>query len=236
MQPVADSRDGEVEPHRADPRPGAAGDAVARYADDHSPPGSMRRDRRGWRVAPAPDGRGTPDEHKPRPPHRLRDFWIFFIVLLAVNWLSLLAFHPGTQPRVTVPFSPYFLTQLNEGHVKSISTQGYTVDGTFKTEMKYPATSARAAPTTLFATRVPSFWNNGALTTLLEDKGVQVNAKSTSSGTSLLADIILGFGPTLLLVGLFVLLARRAAAAGMGGEHGTSGAPRPDGSTRRRSR
>jgi cell division protease FtsH len=135
----------------------------------------------------------------------------------------LLAFHPGTQSRVTVPFSPYFLNQLNEGHVRSISTQGDTVDGTFTTNMSYPASSETATPTTLFATRVPSFWNNGALTTLLEDKGVQVNAKSTSGGTSLLAEIILGFGPTLLLVGLFVLLARRAAAAGGAGGLGGLG-------------
>ena len=82
----------------------------------------MPRDKRGWQVAPAPDGRGTPDEHRPQPPHRLRGFWVFVIVLLALNWLSVLAFQPGAQPRVTVPFSPYFLTQLNEGHIKSIST------------------------------------------------------------------------------------------------------------------
>ena len=223
MQPVPDLRGGEQEPGRADPLPVAARDPVARYADDRPPPGPMPRDKRGWRVAPAPDGRGIPDEHKPRPPHRLRGFWIFFIVLLAVNWLSLLAFHPGTQSRVTVPFSPYFLNQLNEGHVRSISTQGDTVDGTFTTNMSYPASSETATPTTLFATRVPSFWNNGALTTLLEDKGVQVNAKSTSGGTSLLAEIILGFGPTLLLVGLFVLLARRATAAGGAGGLGGLG-------------
>ena len=50
----------------------------------------LPRDRRGWRVAPAPDGRGTPDEHKPAPPHQLRGFWIFVIALLALNWLSVL--------------------------------------------------------------------------------------------------------------------------------------------------
>jgi hypothetical protein len=41
------------------------------------PPAPMPRDKRGWRVAPAPDGRGTPEQHKPVPPHRLRGFWIF---------------------------------------------------------------------------------------------------------------------------------------------------------------
>ena len=45
---------------------------------------------------------------------------------------------------------------------------------------------------------------------------MQVNAKPTAQGTSLLAEILLGFGPTLLFVGLFWLFARRASAGGMG--------------------
>ena len=46
---------------------------------------------------------------------------------------------------------------------------------------------------------------------------MQVNAKNPNPGTSLLAELLLGFGPTLLLVGLFVLLARRAQRAAGGG-------------------
>jgi cell division protease FtsH len=179
----------------------------------------MPRDKQGWRVAPAPDGRGMPDQHKPRPPHRLRGFWIFVIVLLAVNWLSVLLIHPASQPRVKVPFSPYFLQQLDAGKVKSISSKGDSVQGTFTTKLRYPPTDTKATATTLFSTQVPTFWNNTMLTQLLQSKGVQVNAQSTSNSTSLLAEILLGFGPTLLLVGLFVLLARRAqaGAGGLGG-------------------
>src|SRR6201996_85373 len=181
------------------------------------PPAPMPRDKQGWRVAPAPDGRGLPDHHKPTPPHRLRGFWIFVIVLLAINWLSVLLFQPGTEPRVKVPFSPYFLQQVQGKKVKSITTTGNTVDGTFTAKVKYPANDKNAVATTLFETEVPTFWNHDALTTELQQNGVQVNAKSTATHTSLLAEILLGFGPTLLLVGLFVLLARRAQAAGGGG-------------------
>jgi cell division protease FtsH len=183
------------------------------------PPAPMPRDKQGWRVAPAPDGRGLPDQHKPPPPHRLRGFWIFVLVLLAINWLSVLLVQPGTQPRVKVPFSPFFLNQLEAGRVKSISSTGDTIEGTFTTKLRFPPTKAKATPTTLFSTQVPSFWNNAALTSLLRDHGVQVNAQSTNKGTSLLAEILLGFGPTILLVGLFVLLARRAqaGAGGLGG-------------------
>ncbi|MDQ6841338.1 MAG: ATP-dependent zinc metalloprotease FtsH [Actinomycetota bacterium] len=191
----------------------------------------MPRDKRGWRVAPAPDGRGLPEEHKPTPPHRWRGFWIFVLVLLALNWASVLIAQPGAQPRVSVPFSPYFLQQVQAHQVKSINTKGDSIQGTFATKVRYPPSDSKVTATTLFSTVVPSFWNTSELTTQLKQEGVQVNAQSTATSTSLLAEILLGFGPTLLLVGLFVLLARRAAAGGgMGalGNFGRSQARRVD--------
>jgi cell division protease FtsH len=174
----------------------------------------MPRDRRGWRVAPAPDGRGAPEQPKGRPPHRVPGFWLLFLALLVINWVALLMFNNSGQPRVKVPFSPYFLQQVEAGHVKSISSKGNTIQGTFTTKLRYPASSTQATPTTLFATEVPTFWNDAQLAQLLQSKGVRVNAQSTATGTSVLAEILLGFGPTLLLIGLFVLLARRASAGG----------------------
>ena len=41
---------------------------------------------------------------------------------------------------MTVPFSPYFLTQVQAGHVKSISSKGDTIQGTFTTKLRYPPT------------------------------------------------------------------------------------------------
>src|SRR5215467_13023179 len=178
-------------------------------------PSPMPRDQRGWRVAPAPDGRGTPDEHKPRPPHRWRGFWIFFAILLAINWLSLLMVS-SSQHRVRIPFSPTFLAQVDNGNVKSISSKSDTISGTFTNKVTYPANDKKAKPTTLFSTEVPSFWNTDALTAQLQAKGVEVNAKNPNPGRSLISDILLGFGPTLLFVGLFLLLARRAQSAGGG--------------------
>jgi cell division protease FtsH len=193
------------------------GNSPAPTTQKQVPPAPMPHDKRGWRVAPAPDGRGTPDEHKPPPPHRLRAFWIFVVVLLALNWLSVLFLQPAGATRVTVPFSPYFLTQLQAGQVKSISSKGDTIDGTFKSKLRYPASDTKATSTNLFATEVPTFWNNAELVALLKSEDVQVNAKSTAQSTSVLAEILLGFGPTLLLVGLFVFFARRAAKGAGGG-------------------
>jgi cell division protease FtsH len=177
----------------------------------------MPHAKQGWRVAPAPDGRGTPDEHKPAPPHRWRGLWLFFIVLLALNWLSVLVFQPAGQPRVTVPFSPYFLKQVQDKQVASITTKSDTIDGTFKAKVRYPASDTKATPTTLFATQIPSFWNSNDLVSELTAQGVQVNAKNPNPGTSVLAELLLGFGPTLLLFGVIYLFARRAMASGGGG-------------------
>jgi cell division protease FtsH len=82
--------------------------------------------------------------------------------------------------------------------------------------LAYPPGSTKK-PTVRFSTRVPSFWNSAALTRELQTKGVEVNAQSPNSGPSLLAEILLGFGPTLLIIGLFWFLARRAQSGGLGG-------------------
>ncbi len=198
--------------------------------DPHKAP--MPRDKGGWQVAPAPDGRGLPDEHRPPPPHRTRGFLIFVLVLLALDWGSVFLLQPSSEPRVTIPFSPYFLDQVEAGKVKSISSKGDTIQGTFTTKLTYPANDKSATPTTLFATEVPTFWNNPQLANLLASKNVVINAQSTSTSQSVFLSLLLGFGPVLLIVGLFVLLARRAAAGGGGmgalGNFGRSQARRVD--------
>jgi cell division protease FtsH len=203
----------------------------ASRSDAHPP---MPRDKRGWHVSPAPDGRGMPEQAPKGPPaHRRPGFLWFVLILVAVNWLSLLFFAPASgQPRVTVSFNPFFLAQVKGGQVKSISSKGDTIQGIFKSKLRYPVSDKKATPSTLFATEVPSFWNGSQLAALLQEKGVEVNAKSTTQSTSLLSELLLGFGPTLLIVGLFVLIARRAAKAGgaMGalGSFGRSQARRVD--------
>ena len=156
----------------------------------------------------------------------------FVLVLIGLNWLSLLVFQPSGQPRVRIPFSPTFLSDVQAGQVKSISSKGDTIQGTFTAKLRYPPANKKATPTTLFATQVPTFWNNTQLSALLQSKNVEINAQPTTTSRSLLAELLLGFGPTLLIVGLFVLIARRAARAGgaMGalGNFGRSQARRVD--------
>ena len=132
-------------------------------------------------------------------------------------------FQPEGERRVKVAFSPYFLSQVDAGEVESITSKGDSIEGTFKHPMSYPPDDQSAKPTTLFATEVPSFWDNASLTDLLQSKGVQVNAESPTPGVSLIENLLLGFGPTLLLVVLFIVFARRASRAGGAGLLGSFG-------------
>ena len=206
-----------------------SGDASTQLHKRKTQP-QLPRDKRGWQVAPAPDGRGTPPSTN-RPMHRTRGFIWFICALLAINWLSVLLFEPAGQPRVTIPFSPYFISEVKAGKVKLVTTKGDAVQGTFKAKVVYPPGSKTATPTTLFTTQVPAFWNGSQLESLLIAKNVEINAQSTTTTTSVLEELLLGFGPWLLIVGVFVLLARRAAkSGGMGalGQFGRSKARRVD--------
>ena len=88
------------------------------------------------------------------------------------------------------------------------------IDGQFKKPVRVPVDD-QTQEVTRFSTRRPSFAADDNLWALLTDHDVEVDAESPP-GPSLLERVLLGFGPTLLLVGLFVLLARRAAS-GRGG-------------------
>ena len=136
--------------------------------------------------------------------------------LLAVNlWISSQALSPNSPIRI--PYSPNFLSQVQNGNVKAISSKGDAISGTLKTEIRYPASDASAPESTNFSTQVPSFANNTQLSALLQSKGVTIDAQTPSSGPSVIESVLFGFGPTLLLVLLFVFIARRAASGGGAG-------------------
>jgi len=169
----------------------------------------------GWRVTPAPDGRGgKPVEGKPSGPNPRWLVVVLVLALLGLNlWISSQALQPNA--RVRIPYSPTFLTQVENGNVKEISSTGDSIQGSFKQAVKYPDKGSTSA-TTNFSTQVPSFANHDQLSSLLESKQVTIDANSPDAGPSLLTSLIFGFGPTLVLILLFVLIMRRAAAAGGG--------------------
>ncbi|HEV3053738.1 MAG TPA: ATP-dependent zinc metalloprotease FtsH, partial [Solirubrobacteraceae bacterium] len=105
------------------------------------------------------------------------------------------------------------LTQVTSGNVASINSTGESVQGTFA----HPFGYQNNPQTSFFSTQIPSFADNQALETVLKQHNVVQNATNPDSGPSFLESLVFGFGPTLLLVLLFVFLMRRAASAGGAG-------------------
>ena len=201
-----------------------------RSPDPRTPPPPQQggKERQGWRVAPAPDGRGAKPERPPMIPWSPRRFIVILIGLFVLNWALVQIFAPA-EKEIRVPYTPTFLNQLRGDNVKEISSTGETLQGEFKKDVKYEDESAKR-----FETEVPTFADEEQLANLLEQHDVVVNAKPPGS-RSLLETILFSFGPTILLVALFIWLFRRAASAGAGGgvlgQFGRSRARRVEGET-----
>src|SRR5215208_7477878 len=139
-----------------------------------------------------------------------RRFVVILLSLFVLNWLIVAIFAPA-EKRIKVPYNPTFIAQVQKGNVNEISSKGDTVQGKFEKEVEYKGDKAKG-----FETEIPTFANDNQLSQLLEEQEVVINAESPSS-RSLLETILFSFGPTILLVALFVFLMRRAAGGGGGG-------------------
>src|SRR3954454_22517735 len=179
---------------------------------------------------PAKRPGAPPQGRMPRLPFG-RTFWIVVAVLLVINYLSATLLASGKQHSVTIPYSPTFLGEVKKGNVVQVSTQGATVDGEFKNSIRYPDQKADA--TKNFETEIPSFelYQGAELTQTLIDNNVKLSAEPINQGNGFFTNLILGFGPVILLVFLFVWLSRRAAGGQMGalGAFGRSRARRVEG-------
>jgi cell division protease FtsH len=140
-------------------------------------------------------------------PNRRRWLIIGLAALLAFNfYLGSRATQPAS--RIRVPYSPFFLEQIQAGNVKSITSTGTAIQGTFKQKESY----AGSKPTTRFKTEIPSFANRDALSSLLVRKRVVVNAQPLDTGAPWWQNLLLGFGPTILFIFLLFWLLRRAGS------------------------
>jgi len=177
-----------------------------------------------WRV----EGVSGKEQDKGGGRTNLSRFWLVLAALLFVNWaLSALLFGPAT--RTTVPYT-FFLTQVSSHNVGSVTATGDTIQGTFRHHVTYsPGAAAAAEPVLQFTTQRPTFADDH-LFQRLQAGGVTVNAEAPSQGTPLWEDLLLWFGPALLLGGLFAGLGRSGRLGGLGamGGFGQSRAHRYD--------
>ena len=99
----------------SDPGPAAAPRAAAQRAGRRRP---------GWKVQPAPDGRGAPPA--PRPPlmpKQRRGRWVAFIAGLLLFNLVFSFVTARPEERTRIPYEPFFVDQVRAGNVQQISSQ-----------------------------------------------------------------------------------------------------------------
>jgi cell division protease FtsH len=169
-----------------------------------------------WRVEGAPETKKRGPMGMPSPPGGRR-FLYFVVALLALNFLFA-SLVPSKPDRIEVPYTQ-FLAQVERNNVKDVFAKGDSLQGTFKTNVDPQESDHK--PDDKFTTFRPAFApSNDTLLNQLQEKGVVVTAKALDQGRSLWADVLLFFGPTLLLVGIFVFAARRASGGGVGGLSG----------------
>ena len=167
---------------------------MAEQADDRAPSTSQ----------PPPRGSSPPPPQRSR--FGLSPRWIVFVLaLLAFNlFVSTRAMQP--ESRVRVPYSPFFLQQVERSNVDEIKSKGTDIEGTFKRDVTFEDSK----PTKRFRTEVPAFANTDELSHLLQEKNVTVNAEPLDTGAPWWQTLLFGFGPTILFVVLLLWLFRRA--------------------------
>ncbi len=112
----------------------------------------------------------------------------------------------GPESRVRVPYSPFFLQQVQARNVEEITSKGTDIQGAFRKEVTFEDSE----PTTRFRTEIPAFANTDELSRLLQENDVTVNADPLDTGGPWWQTLLVGFGPTILFVFLLFWLFRRA--------------------------
>src|SRR5829696_1773024 len=166
-----------------------------------------------------PRSASGPERQSTMPPRRS---WLWFALILLANFLLVRFLFPGPEAPVEVPYT-FFKEEVRAGNVEAIYSQGDTVEGRFEKPVTYPpkgeggsepgSTPSRTSDT--FTTVLPSFVDPG-LEEFLIDNGVEISAEPIQEGGSWLTTLLFGFGPALLLIGIFIWLSRRAAQGGGG--------------------
>src|SRR5437868_3808007 len=173
------------------------------------------------RAAPGASGAPGPPDGGARPPMPSRRTWITFLLVLLVNFALARFLFPSSESPVKVPYT-LFRDEVTTHNVAAIYSRGPSITGRFVKPVTYPrdtTAQSKAAhgpprPVTHFATELPSFADPG-LETLLISNGVEISAEPIQQDNSLLG-LLASFAPTLVIVGLYVWLFRRAAKQGGG--------------------
>lgn len=162
-----------------------------------------------WRSEGAPP---TPPPKK-RMPGGWRGLILTALIVYLITNLVLSFFNEGDEP--TISYTE-FSKQVANGNVSKIYSKGDAIQGELKTEQPLP--DGDKGDYTKFISQRPAFADDD-LWAQLTKQNVNVTASPVVEQRSFLANLLLSLAPMLLLVLLWVLIARRMSA-GMGGMGG----------------
>ena len=171
------------------------------------------------RKAPRPVAPDVPKPswRLPRRPLGRVGRWVVIAILAAFvlnYWVA--SRQLSEPPRIHIPYSPLFLNEVRQGNVDRITSKGTALQGLFKSSVRYPPTGSSSRRSDRFSTLIPSFADTAALSKLLEENDVVINAEPLQTAASWWETALFGFGPTFLLIGLLVLLMRRGGRGALG--------------------
>ncbi|MET9620373.1 ATP-dependent zinc metalloprotease FtsH [Streptomyces sp. NPDC006464] len=171
-----------------------------------------------WRSEGAP----PPPPPKRRMPGGWRGLILTALVVYILANLVLSFFNEGDGP--TISYTE-FSKQVNAGNVTQIYSKGDAIQGQLKNKQPVPDGDGDY---TKFETQRPAFADDD-LWDELTAKGVTVTAKPVVAERSFLVNLLISLAPMLLLVVLWVFIARRMSAGmgGAGGMLGRKAPPRP---------
>jgi cell division protease FtsH len=144
------------------------------------------------------------------------------LTALAVYLIAnlVLSFFNGEEQR-TIAYTE-FSKQVTSGNVSKIYSKGDAIQGQLKKEAKVPGSDEKY---TKFETQRPAFADDNLWAELVKDD-VTVTAEPVVQQRSFLANLLISLAPMLLLVLLWVFIARRMSR-GMGGGMGGFGRKAP---------
>ncbi|SFY25397.1 ATP-dependent zinc metalloprotease FtsH [Streptomyces atratus] len=159
----------------------------------------------------------------PTPGRKMPGGWGgLLLTALAVYLIAnlVLSFFNGEKER-TIAYTE-FSKQVTSGNVSKIYSKGDAIEGQLKKEAKVPGSDEKY---TKFVTQRPAFADDNLWAELVKDD-VTVTAEPVVQQRSFLANLLISLAPMLLLVVLWVFIARRMSR-GMGGGMGGFGRKTP---------
>ncbi|MFI9252724.1 ATP-dependent zinc metalloprotease FtsH [Streptomyces sp. NPDC053069] len=171
---------------------------------------------------------GAPDEPPQQPPggRRMRGGWWRLVVTALVVYLIanlvLSYFDQANEP--TISYTE-FSKQVNDGNVAKIYAKGDSIQGQLRKQQKKPEGGGNY---TKFNTERPSFAHDDLWANLTKHK-VTVTAEPVVQHRSFLSNLLISLAPMLVIVALWIFIARRMSAGlgGAGGMLGRKAPPKP---------